>query len=621
MLTFCRAALGAFLLGTCSLVSAQALITLDPQTSEQPLAGRMAWLEDESTRMTVDEVRRAEGWTVLEGMPNEGYTKKAVWLRLRLEQPVQDSEWVLSIDDSQLDEGQLFSPLLQEGWQVQRAGRLVRRDEWPLSSRTPAYRLRLPPGESVLYLRLQSSHTLSHTLRLQTKDGFLRQGASEGLLYGAFYGLFLAVIALQLFFWIAARDVLSGWYLLYTMVLLAVTMLRAGHPQQFLGFFEPGVQLLGIVTTLAPLAVVRLTAVWLELHRHAPRLNVLFQSSAYVMALLAVGLLLTGNPTRALQIGQSLSLVWFCIAMVVAAWLWRRQVTEARNYLLVFGVMLLWLTVRFLRNLGLLPVHPLTDHALYIGAVMHLLLMSIFFIQRYRSLQSSLDIERRLREEQRDFVGMVSHEFRTPLAIINTSIQQLAANLDAPAERSQQRAKNIRDAIQRMNLLLDDYLSLDRLDTAQQALQPRPCDFYEVVEDAASDWPIQRIRIRVENLPSPFVCDPDLMRIVLRNLLANAVRHSPENSVVELAVNGLSGGRLQIRVQDQGEGIPPDELPRMFQRYFRGRASQGKPGAGLGLHLVQRIVMLHGGSIEVQSKVGEGTVFLIHLPPGQLPRS
>lgn len=141
-----------------------------------------------------------------------------------------------------------------------------------------------------------------------------------------------------------------------------------------------------------------------------------------------------------------------------------------------------------------------------------------------------------------------------------------------------------------------------------------------MIEEASSDWPVERIRISLDRLPKRSVCDPDLMRIVLRNLLANAVRHSPDDSVIELAVQGQDNGELHIRVQDRGEGIPADELPRLFQRYFRGRASQGKPGAGLGLNLVQRIVELHGGTIEVQSTEGQGTTFQIRLPQGQLPR-
>lgn len=178
-------------------------------------------------------------------------------------------------------------------------------------------------------------------------------------------------------------------------------------------------------------------------------------------------------------------------------------------------------------------------------------------------------------------------------------------------------AAKICSVIGRLNLLLDDYLSLDRMDSAQQAVRLRPCDFFEVIEEAASDWSLGRVRIHAQDLPPLFVCDQDLMRIVLRNLLANAVRHSPDDTAIDLDVRGQPDGSLRIRVEDRGKGIPADELPRMFQRYFRGRASQGKPGAGLGLHLVQRIVHGHSGTINVQSKAGQGSTFTITLPAGK----
>jgi signal transduction histidine kinase len=616
----CCAALAALLLSASVLAQGVAPITLEAGRNDVELSGHLEWLEDASARMTLAEVQAAPGWTVLPGMPNAGFTRSAIWLRLTLDQPADGRAiWILDIDDTQLDEAQLYVPQLDGEWHVRRAGRLVTRTDWPLDSRTPAFRLRLPKGQHEVYLRLQSQHALSHTLRLASLDGYLVRNSHQSLFFGAYFGIFMAVIVLQFFFWLLTRDVLSGWYMLYSLVLLTVTLLRAGYPQHFLGVYQPNVSLLGVFINLAPLAVVRLTAVWLELHRHMPRVNLLFQSSAYVMALLTTGMLLLDNHARALQLGQVLTVLWFTVAFGIAYHLWRRKVAEARDYLQVFSIMVFWIVIRMLRNLGLLPVNFFTDNALYIGVILHLLLLSLFFIFRYKTLQSSLQREQRAREEQRDFVSMVSHEFRTPLAIINTSIQQLAANLDAPAEKSLARAQNIRNAIQRMDLLLDDYLSLDRLDSAQQALRPRVCDFYEVIEDAASDWPLGRVRIILDRLPPRFVCDPDLMRIVLRNLLANAVRHSPASTVVELDVTGQGDGSLRIKVRDHGEGIPAEEQVRLFQRYFRGRASQGKPGAGLGLHLVQRIVQLHGGSVDVQSSLGQGTTFRITLPAGQLP--
>ncbi|MFN4352735.1 MAG: ATP-binding protein [Hylemonella sp.] len=619
----CCAVLATLLLSAYALAQAAAPIQLDAQRDEFALTGHLEWLEDASARMTLAEVRAAPGWAVLPSMPNAGFTRSALWIRLTVVQPPDsETDWRLSIDDTLLNEAQLHVALSDGRMEIQHAGHSVLRTEWPLDSRIPTFRLRLSPGKHDLYLRLQSQHTLSHPIRLHSINGYIRQNGIEALSFGAYFGVFAVVILLQLAFWLAGREVLSAWYLLYTSVLLTVTLLRSGYPQMALGWSGPSsMQLLLAISILAPLAIVRLSAVWLQLHQHLPRFNVLYQSCTYVMGLLAGAVALTRDPALGLQISQAINFLMVLVSMGVALWLWRRKLGESGYYLLVFGAVDTGILVRLTRNLGLLPVNFFTDYAIYIGTVVHLLLMSLYSIRRYNKLRTSLETERRAREEQKDFVGMVSHEFRTPLAIINTSIQQMAANLDAPAEKSLQRAQNIRNAIQRMTLLLDDYLSLDRLDTAQQALQPRTCDFYEVIEDAASDWPVGRVRLRLDKLPSGFICDPDLMRIVLRNLLANAVRHSPATSVVELKVQGQGNGDLHIRVQDQGEGIPTEELPRLFQRYFRGRASQGKPGAGLGLHLVQRIVQLHGGRIEVQSTMGLGTTFRITLPAGQLPKN
>jgi len=106
-----------------------------------------------------------------------------------------------------------------------------------------------------------------------------------------------------------------------------------------------------------------------------------------------------------------------------------------------------------------------------------------------------------------------------------------------------------------------------------------------------------------------------LLRIALRNLLANAVRHAPEGVPVQFHAQGRVDGGVDFAVADAGCGIPADELPRLFQKYFRGRGAQDKPGAGLGLYLVQRIARLHGGTVVVTSNAA-GSRFVLTVPGG-----
>src|SRR5574343_1494782 len=189
------------------------------------------------------------------------------------------------------------------------------------------------------------------------------------------------------------------------------------------------------------------------------------------------------------------------LSMSLSVHFWRQGSPQAVSYIMIFGLVELAAIIRFARNEGLLPVHFLTDYAIFIGIALHLSMMSVYLIVRFRNVQEALAIEQRARTEQREFVGMVSHEFRTPMAIISTSVQQLVANLDAPQDKMQERAGNIRQAVYRMERLLSEHLSGERLDTAHQPIRLVSTDFFEVIEEAVADWPLERIRLQVGELP------------------------------------------------------------------------------------------------------------------------
>jgi signal transduction histidine kinase len=216
-------------------------------------------------------------------------------------------------------------------------------------------------------------------------------------------------------------------------------------------------------------------------------------------------------------------------------------------------------------------------------------------------------------------MNLVSHEFRTPLAIIDATTHMLRENLGDEKDRPKRYAK-IERATNRLQGLLDNYLSHERFESMESEFKPKASRLeslaHSVVDEVgAGDGGL--LQLHMHNLPEHFLCDPELLRIALRNLLENAHRYSHPYGIVSINFEGEEDGSVTIRVSDQGEGIAPDELPKIFDRFYRGRNVQGKPGAGLGLHLVRRIVMLHGGSVSVESKPGEGCTFIIRLPPGK----
>lgn len=592
------------------------VVVLTPDLGEAKLSGHLEWLEDPSGSLAVNEVTKSQAWQPLADMINAGFTKSTVWVRFTVQQPQNGTaRWILSIDNTQIDEVNLYQFNDSGGWSEQRAGRALAFSDWPLNARTPSFRVDLPQGANVIYLSLKGEHTLSSTVTLMTPETFRTKGNQEALIFGSYFGVYAVVIVLQLFFWLMGhQEKVSGWYLVYTLMLMTGTVINSGYPQNYFNLTTTvSSTILGIYLCLAPAIIAKLTSVWLELDRNIPLISKLYQRTIYGSAAITSAMVLANEYGIGVQLSQTLTLIWVQLSFGLGVLLWVRGVANAGYYVIIFGFIDLGIMARFMRNLGMLPVGFVTDYALYIGITLHLIAMCLFFIYRFRNLEATLEVEQRAREEQRDFVAMVSHEFRTPLAIISTSIQQLSANLDAPLAKTQQRAQNIRNAVHRMNLLLDDYLSMDRLDSAHQPARPRPCDVFEILEDSVSDWPLHRVKLQIQDLPERFSCDPDLLRIALRNLVANADRHSPEGESIDINV-WTTEDKLHITVQDHGEGIPNDELQRLFQKYFRGKASQGKPGAGLGLYLVQRIIQAHGGRVAVQSSTGVGTTFSIDLP-------
>lgn len=233
-------------------------------------------------------------------------------------------------------------------------------------------------------------------------------------------------------------------------------------------------------------------------------------------------------------------------------------------------------------------------------------------------LERMLDQERHINELQRQFVAMASHEFRTPLAIIDASAQRLQRR-KAPidAEFVGEKAEQIRNSVTRIVDLMESILSAGRLDTGKIDINYETCALGALIttccDRQATITKSHRFQLDLERLPEFIDADRNTLTQVFTNLLSNAVKYAP--SAPEIRVTGWEeAGLAKVSVSDDGVGIDPEDLPRMFQRYFRARTSTGIAGTGIGLNLVKQIVELHGGSIEITSARGRGSTFTVTLP-------
>ena len=224
----------------------------------------------------------------------------------------------------------------------------------------------------------------------------------------------------------------------------------------------------------------------------------------------------------------------------------------------------------------------------------------------------------RLNQLKSEFVSMVSHEFRTALVGIQGFSEILATELNSP-EDVKSLAGDIFSDAQRLNRMINEMLDLDRMEAGKIRIQPKPVDLNslvrEVVERAQASSEKHRLRTELDQALPIINADPDRLIQVISNLVSNAVKYSPDGGEVTIST-AADNGQVHVAVRDQGVGIPPEFISRVFGRYERFENSKTSKvvGTGLGLAISRQIIELHGGKIWVESKVGSGSTFEFTVP-------
>jgi two-component system phosphate regulon sensor histidine kinase PhoR len=233
---------------------------------------------------------------------------------------------------------------------------------------------------------------------------------------------------------------------------------------------------------------------------------------------------------------------------------------------------------------------------------------------------------RRADQIRRDFVANVSHELRTPLTAIKGYVEALLDEQDDPDTRAKFLEIIQRHSI-RMERLVSGLLRLARIDAGQEVADYAPCDVRELIESLLGDFRTlaedkgQTIRVNVSPQACQMVVDPAKLHDVLRNLIENAVNYTPDGGTIDVST-ALSGGRYVITVADNGQGIPPEDLARVFERFYRVDKSRTRPGGtGLGLAIVKNLVNVMHGEVSVANQPTGGAVFTVKLPVRDVPET
>ena len=232
-------------------------------------------------------------------------------------------------------------------------------------------------------------------------------------------------------------------------------------------------------------------------------------------------------------------------------------------------------------------------------------------------LSQALENEKGLNELKSRFISTASHEFRTPLSTILSSvslIQKYTTTEDQ--EKRERHILKVKNAVSGLTEILNDFLSLGKLEEGKMAAKPALHDIYVLIREVVSDInSIVRSGQTITNSKGTYsmMIDRQLLRNVMFNLLSNAIKFSPEGAVIDVSIR-LTDDEVIIAVKDHGIGISDADLKNLFGRFFRGANAVAIPGTGLGLNIVTKYLELMQGTISCASELNVGSTFYIYLP-------
>jgi signal transduction histidine kinase len=244
----------------------------------------------------------------------------------------------------------------------------------------------------------------------------------------------------------------------------------------------------------------------------------------------------------------------------------------------------------------------------------------------FDNMADTLDYEDKIR---RDLVASVTHELRTPVAVLQAGHEAL---LDGVTEPSPEELGSLRDEVLRLARMVDDLQTLAAADAAVLQLSREPRDLAGIAESAADSlarrFETAEVTLERRLAPAPVLADERWLHQVVTNLLGNALKFTPAGGTVTISTGtigpgtigtgttgtGPDGGGAVLEVADTGIGIPPEELPRIFDRFWRGQAAAQTSGSGIGLAIAAELAWAHGGTLTAASEPGEGARLTLTLP-------
>lgn len=580
--------------------------------------------------------------------PNLGFSKSVHWVKVRFRQST-DQDLVLSIEHPSLDKVAFYYQK-DDQWTSLQNGHEMSHKVRPLPDVSISFPIQGSIANQSVYLKIESAGSISLPIKLRVREQFYGYMITRNIALGVFFGLMLVMVLYNLLIYFSLRERVYLFYVGATFFGLLTSIVLNGYGYFFLWPSNPVLDQ-HLYITFAGLSMVcssRFAAEYLSLMVYQPNANKLMWFICFGSALMsALSLIYTAD--QLLTLARLLVLFTFPAYLVVGFISMSRGYKPAKFYVIAWIPYVLGLVVTTLRGAGLMPESVFTAYGIEIGGGLEAVLLSLGLAYRIKDLrlrianqelekeqikisaleESKVFLENEVEErtkalkaanESKDrFFSNISHEFRTPLTLINGLAEKLRQKYSQDEE-----PQVIRRNGEQLLSLVNQLLELTKFESGVSDLKKQNvdlkafCHFYiQSYQSLAKDKGIA-LRLEAEEGPSIIQADEKALNHIVQNLLSNALKFT-ESGEVMMKIANEGDGQVKLTVSDTGIGIAKEELPYIFDRFYQVDSSQTRAydGTGIGLALVYELVERTGARIEVESQLQHGTTFNIYWKRGE----